>query len=71
MTSNLRRHLPAVGSFINELGNRINVEVKTQDIDSYPGVLITIEGPTSISENHITRKEAEVLYERLGKALRK
>ncbi len=52
--------------FTNELGNSIQVEVSEKDIDGVPGVLIIMEGPTSTAENHITRKEAEVLHEELG-----
>jgi len=56
-------------NFINELGNAITVEVSAKEIDGVPGVLIYIEGPTSLTENHITRKEAEVIYEALGTLL--
>jgi len=56
-------------NFTNELGNAITVEVSAKEIEGVPGVLIYIEGPTSLTENHITRKEAEVIYEALGNLL--
>lgn len=66
--------------FVNELGNRIRLAVSVRPIDGVrsttkeavkgaPGIFIELEGPTSLSENHITRMEAEKLYEELGKAL--
>ncbi|OGG60013.1 hypothetical protein A3C89_03865 [Candidatus Kaiserbacteria bacterium RIFCSPHIGHO2_02_FULL_50_50] len=56
-------------NFTNELGNAITVEVSAKEIEGVPGVLLYIEGPTSLTENHITRKEAEVIYEALGNLL--
>jgi len=55
--------------FINELGNTIKLHVSKKDIEGVDGVLMHIEGPTSDTDVHITRKEAEVLYEELGKIL--
>lgn len=68
--------------FTNELGNTITLSVVEKPIDGVqfstkrhmkhlPGVLISMEGPTSLSENHITRMEAEVLFEQLRRALGK
>jgi hypothetical protein len=67
--------------FVNELGNKITLQVTSKPIDGVqastkkpivgtPGILIVLEGPTSVSENHITRKEAEKLYEQLGRVLK-
>lgn len=58
-----------MNTFTNELGNEITVAVTAKDIDGVPGVLITIDGPTSRSENHITRQEAEVLATELARVL--
>ncbi len=57
--------------FTNELGNSIEVEVSKKEIEGVDGVLIYISGPTSLTENHVTRKEAEVIYEQLGEILKK
>lgn len=55
--------------FYNELGNAIEIRVEDKEIDSVRGVLLTIIGPTSDTEVHITRQEAEVLFEQLGLVL--
>lgn len=57
--------------FKNELGNKITIRIKnkrdtgtnfkTKEEFKFTGVSISIEGPTSISENVITKKEAEEL----------
>ncbi|KKU22507.1 MAG: hypothetical protein UX31_C0001G0025 [Candidatus Nomurabacteria bacterium GW2011_GWA1_46_11] len=47
--------------FKNELGNNIQVKVTSKEIDGTPGVMIYISGPTSLSENQITKMEAEVI----------
>ncbi len=52
--------------FINELGSEIDVEVSKKDINDIEGVLISISGPTSDTEVHVTRQEALVIYDRLG-----
>lgn len=57
-------------TFINELGNEIIISVSSKEIEGVEGVLLSIEGPTSISENHITKKEAENLYQCLGGILK-
>lgn len=49
-------------SFKNELDNQITVDVYKKEIDNIPGVMIYISGPDSESENHITMKEAEMIY---------
>jgi hypothetical protein len=54
--------------FVNELGNPIRARV---DDSGENGVLVTLEGPDSISENDITRLEAEHLFLRLGQFLGK
>ena len=58
-------------TFINELGNQITVDVVEKEIDGVGGVMITIEGPTSTSENHVTTAEAKELSEQLVKLLPK
>ncbi len=56
--------------FRNEIGNEIEIRVSEKDIDRVRGVLLWIAGPNSDTEMHITRLEAEVLHEELGKALK-
>jgi len=70
-----------ISSFINEIGNPIKIKVKNQkDIginyktkvkETFTGVSIAIRGPTSESENIITRQEAEHLYKCLKQFLNK
>lgn len=50
-------------AFINERGNPIVAQVK-DEVDGQ--VLIALESPTSVSENIVTLREAEVLYKLLG-----
>lgn len=57
--------------FKNELGNSIEIEVSEKDISGVAGVLISITGPASTTDIHITKAEAEALQEELGKALHK
>ena len=57
--------------FTNELGNQIHVQVSSKETHGVPGVMISISGPTSISENHVTRLEAEVICEGLKLLLNK
>ncbi len=67
-----------VSTFINELDNKIKVKVTSgydQSISKeekklYKGVLISISGPTSLSENYITLKEAEIIHEMLEEYLK-
>ena len=68
-----------VSNFINEIGNKIKIKIKkqkdtglnfkTKEKNNFTGVSISIIGPTTISENIITYKEAEELYLTLGKFL--
>lgn len=63
-------------TFINEIGNKIRIKIKkqketkanatTNELIQFVGVSITIIGPTSETENIITRQEAEELYKCLG-----
>lgn len=55
--------------FTNELGNEITISVEEQEVAGVPGILMKLTGPTSESTNHITKKEAEILYQELSKAL--
>lgn len=55
--------------FQNELENAITVDVSAKDIDGIDGILIHIEGPTSETDNHVTRLEAEMIFQELEKAL--
>ena len=55
--------------FENELGNHIKVEVTSQEVGGVSGVLISMTGPASQTENFITRKEAEVLHQLLEDTL--
>jgi hypothetical protein len=53
-------------NFVNELGNPITVTVSEKEIDGIPGVLMSIAGPSSNTENHVTRLEANVIREQLS-----
>ncbi len=55
----------SVRTFENELGNAITVRVARQAISGVEGVALAIEGPTSMTELHITRREASVILEEL------
>jgi hypothetical protein len=65
--------------FKNELGNKITIRIKnkrdkgtnfkTKEEFKFTGVSISIEGPSSVSENVITNQEAEELYLALDKFL--
>jgi hypothetical protein len=57
--------------FINELGNQITVQVEESSISGVNGVTISIIGPTSEVENHITLVEARVVHEQLGLLIEK
>lgn len=67
--------------FTNEIGNKIEIKVKnkndiatnnkTKEKVKFKGVNIKMIGPTSMSENMITREEAKMLHKTLGKFLRK
>lgn len=56
-------------TFTNELGNEIQILVEGKEVDGVPGIAITLHGPTSTSEQFITRMEAEKLQTHLGKIL--
>ncbi len=70
----------ATRRFTNEIGNPIRVLVEeTQDTgtnhetgasSSFDAVRIVVEGPTSVSENTLTRGEAEELLNCLLRVLR-
>jgi hypothetical protein len=61
-----------ITTFTNELGNKIKIKIKnkkdtgvnykTQQKIKFDGISISITGPTSVSENVITYKEATELY---------
>lgn len=61
-------------TFKNEFDREISVEVKNleneRDGKTTDGIWIDMIGPDSEVENHITRKEAEVMHRLLGDALR-
>ena len=52
-------------NFKNELGNQISIQVIEQVINGVDGVLVSIKGPSSQTEMHITRLEAKILLEQL------
>lgn len=56
--------------FINELGNQIPIEATEKVINGVDGIFITIEGPNSKTEMHITRREAGVLTDLLNELMR-
>ena len=66
-------------AFTNELDNKIKIKIKnqkdtgvnskTKEKIKFDGISISIIGPTSVSENIITYKEATELYLSLRKFL--
>lgn len=60
---------PGKITFTNELGNKIELAVYSLPTDGIEGVMIFLRGPTSDTENHITKMEAEKMYEQLGHLL--
>jgi hypothetical protein len=70
-----------ISNFINENGNPIKIKIKnkkdtgrnykTNEKFTFTAVSILIQGPTSESENIVTRQEAEEMYECLRKFLNK
>jgi len=68
-------------TFTNELENKIKIKIKnqkdfgvnykTQQKIKFDGISISIIGPTSLSENIITYKEATELYLALEKFFNK
>jgi hypothetical protein len=62
---------PNAERFKNELGNEITLAVYPKPTDGVEGVMIFIRGPSSDTENHITKIEAERMYAQLGKVLGK
>lgn len=70
-----------INNFINELGNKIKIKIKnkrdtgmnckTKEKITFNGVSLSIIGPSSVSENIITRQEAEELYFTLKQFLNK
>jgi hypothetical protein len=69
-----------INNFVNEIGNKIKIKIKkqkeigvnskTKEKVNFNGISISIIGPTSETENIITRKEAEELCETLQKFLK-
>ena len=65
--------------FTNEIGNKIRIIVEqTRDTGTsestgeehvFDAIKIVVVGPTSTSENTLTRREAEVLYDCLRRVL--
>ncbi|MDB5224974.1 MAG: hypothetical protein JWO43_596 [Candidatus Adlerbacteria bacterium] len=55
--------------FTNELGHDITVEMEAKKIEGVEGILLTVTGPESEVEVHITRAEADVISEELVKFL--
>jgi hypothetical protein len=70
-----------VSNFVNEIDNRIRIRIKkhrgtgtnakTGEVQRFDGVNFCIIGPSSTSENIVTLKEAEELYECLKRFLEK
>ncbi len=70
-----------INKFINEINNDIKIRIskykgfgvnsKTQQKIAHKGVKIQMFGPTSMSENEITVKEAKELYKSLGEFFKK
>lgn len=62
---------PHAASIVNEFGNTIEMSVQELPIDGQQGIRMSMRGPRSTAENHMTRQEAEALHELLGAALGK
>jgi len=56
-------------TFTNELGNQIELSVVEKEINGVDGVFISIAGPISNTELHITKEETRKLKEELETAL--
>lgn len=56
-------------TFVNELGNEIKLSVSEKEVDNVSGVLVSIAGPSSDTEVHITKEEAKVLLRELQEVL--
>lgn len=61
--------MSALQEFQNELGHNITLEVSAKEIEGVAGVLISIAGPSSHTELHITQKEAKMLTYELTQIL--
>ena len=59
----------ACRSFVNEVRNQIDIEVRSDHGKDFDPVRVTIVGPYSRSENFLTRQEAEMLRDALAEAL--
>lgn len=55
--------------FRNEVGHDVTVEVDKKEVAGVECIDIAMAGPDSDTEWEITKVEAQVLYEMLGKAL--
>lgn len=55
--------------FRNELGHDIDIQVEKRELAGVDGILISIAGPDSDTDVHITKVEAQVLYETLASVL--
>jgi ribosome maturation factor RimP len=55
--------------FENEIGNQIEIKVAEETIEDVAGILVTITGPDSTIDMHVTRLEAEILFEQLNQVL--
>ena len=60
-----------IRTFQNELKNAVTVQVQDQVINGVDGVLISIEGPSSKMDMHVTRFEAKIILEQLKSFLDK
>ena len=50
---------------VNEIGNSVTVHVSEKDISGVRGVLLSIIGPSSETDIHVTRLEAEAMRDQL------
>ncbi len=61
--------MKAVRSFVNEVLNKIDIEVLCDKGQDFDPVRITMIGPFSKADNFVTRREAEMLRDALVEVL--
>lgn len=57
--------------FVNERGQQVQLAMQPDVFEGHPGFDFVFRYATSVTTDHVTRMEAEKIYELLGKALGK